>query len=382
MSNSIVPDLSQFRICHISTVHRRVDVRILFKECASLASRYRSVSLVVFDGQGASRAAGVDITDLGIPPRGRLRRMFAGSSKVLRNPIVGRADVVHFHDPELLIVGLLLKLRGKKVIYDAHEDVPRQIENKHWIPVSLRGVVGGLVEAAENFVSRRLDAVVAATPLIRERFLKVNPQATLVRNFPLLDEFLEVPLDKSASRDICYVGAITRERGIVELLDALVELGDVRLIACGPFQSPAFEAELRQHPGWGFVNYLGIVGRQEVAQVMGTAQIGMVTLLPTPNQVEALPVKMFEYMASGTPFLASDFPLWRSIADDSGGGRCVDPTNSRVIAEALAAMLADQDDLKAWGASGRAAAIDRYNWQSEAGHLLGLYDRILHADGK
>lgn len=377
MSNTLQAGSGSVKICHISTVHRRDDARILFRECVSLAERFRDITLVVFDGKGDDWVAGVAIVDLGMPPGGRLLRMLAGLFKVLRHPGVGSASVIHFHDPELLIAGLMLKLRGQKAIYDAHEDVPRQIENKHWIPARLRRFVGWLVEGVENFVARRLDAVVAATPLIRDRFAKVNSQATTVRNYPLLGEFLNEPLDKPLSRDICYVGALTRERGIVELLDALVELGSARLIACGPFQSAAFEAELRRHPGWVFVDYLGIVGRQEVAKVMGRAQIGMVTLLPTPNQVEALPVKMFEYMASGTPFLASDFPLWRRIADDSQGGRCVDPTNPRLIAAALSEMLNDRSGLRALGAAGRAAAVSRYNWLSESEQLLGLYESML-----
>lgn len=380
MSHQNVINPAALRVCHVSTVHRRDDARILFRECASLAAKFNDVTLVVYDGNGADRVVSVDIVDLGSPPKSRLRRMVTGLWKVLGNPAVRSASVVHIHDPELLIAGLLLKLRGQKVIYDAHEDVPRQIENKQWIPVWLRGGVGSLVEVVENYVARRLDAVVAATPLIRERFAKVNSRATTVRNYPLLSEFLGVPLDKPASREICYVGALTRERGIIEALDALHELGDVRLIACGPFQSAAFEAELRRHPGWVFVDYLGIVGRREVAKVMGRAQIGLVTLLPTPNQIEALPVKMFEYMASGTPFLASDFLLWHSIAEESGGGECVNPANPKLIAGALAEMLSSPDRLRAMGAAGRAAAIERYNWQSECAHLLCLYEEILGAE--
>lgn len=378
MSNLLIFDSRVVRICHLTTVHGRYDVRIFFKECASLASAFKNVSLAVFDGRGCNSSLGIDIVDIGTPPQGRLHRMLSGSLRVLNSSVIARADVVHFHDPELLLVGLLLKLRGKKVIYDAHEDVPRQIENKHWIPVSLRRVVSGLVEAVENFVARRLDAVVTATPLISDRFLKVNPLTTVVRNYPLLEEFLTIPLEKSDSRVVCYVGALTRERGIIELLDALCIIGNVRLTACGPFQSREFESELRQHPGWAFVDYLGIVGRQEVAEVMGKAQIGLVTLLPTPNQVEALPVKMFEYMAAGTPFLASDFPLWQSIAEQSGCGMCVDPENPKMIAEVLVEMLSDRERLRAWGAAGRTAAIERYNWQSESASLIRLYERILH----
>lgn len=376
MSNSVHRIEKAVNICHLSTVHRRNDVRIFFKESVTLALIYGNVSLVVFDGQGNDQKAGVSIFDIGKPPKNRLFRMFAGFWKLLRNKIVNRADIIHFHDPELLLVGLLLRIRGKTVIYDAHEDVPRQIQNKHWIPVCLRGVIAELVELVENFVVRHINAVVAATPLICNRFRKVNQVTIVVRNYPLLGEFVTEPLDKPQSRNVCYVGALTRERGIIELLEALVELGDVRLMACGPFESKAFEAELRCHKGWGLVEYLGILDRRGVAEVMGKAQVGIVTLLPTSNQVEALPVKMFEYMASGTPVLASDFPLWSSIINSSGGGVVVNPCDPKKISKVLAEMLQSQEQLKGWGAAGRKAAIGCFNWERESVHLIDLYALI------
>jgi len=328
---------------------------------------------MVYDGEGDAHVNNIDIVDLGNPPDNRFLRMLFGTFKVLCSDHLDRAEVVHIHDPELLVAGLLLKLRGKKVIYDAHEDLPRQIATKSWVLPSLRRVLAALVEGTENFLARRLDAVVAATPLIAERFRKVNPRTVVVRNFPLLGEFLQIPLEKPVSRDICYIGGLTRERGIIELLDALSILGSVRLIACGPFESAAFEAELRGHAGWKHVEYLGVVGRKEVANVLARAQIGLVTLLSSPNQIEALPVKMFEYMASGTPFLASNFPLWLAIAKDTGGGRCVDPASPKSIADALTAMLSQTHLLREMGAAGRSAAVDHYNWTSEETTLLKLY---------
>ena len=130
---------------------------------------------------------------------------------------------------------MLLKRNGRRIIYDAHEDVPRDILAKHWVPAPLRKVLSFSFEKLENFVARRLDAVVGATPFIAARFQRINPQAMAVNNYPMLSEFQSAPEKRPFSRILCYVGAATRVRGISELIEALAILKDVTLAMCGPF---------------------------------------------------------------------------------------------------------------------------------------------------
>ena len=62
-----------------------------------------------------------------------------------------RARFYHFHDPELLFVGLLLRLcTSAKVIYDAHEDLPATIYAKTYIPLKLRGIISKISNAGEK----------------------------------------------------------------------------------------------------------------------------------------------------------------------------------------------------------------------------------------
>ena len=63
-----------------------------------------------------------------------------------------KADLYHIHDPELLTAGYLLRLRGKKVIYDIHEDLPRQIFGKSYLRPYLRASISFLIERLENFL--------------------------------------------------------------------------------------------------------------------------------------------------------------------------------------------------------------------------------------
>ena len=135
------------KIYHISTVHQRYDGRIK-KECVSLIQAGYDISLVVADGKGDELFSGIKIIDAGFPGKGRVRRFLYGPKLVRKIIQRDNPDVLHFHDPELLF--LAGKLAKKQfVIYDAHEDLPKQIMSKSYIHPLFRriiAVVAGYIE--------------------------------------------------------------------------------------------------------------------------------------------------------------------------------------------------------------------------------------------
>lgn len=368
--------LAMGKIIHLTSVHGRYDVRIFNKECRSIAAHGDDVTLVVQDGKGDETRDGVQIHDLGLLPAGRIRRVFISPWRAYRSLRHVPAAIIHFHDPELLPAGFFLKKCRHQVIYDSHEDVPRDILSKHWIPVALRRVLSFFFEMLENFIVKRLDAVVAATPFIAERFRRIQTHSVAINNFPLPDEFTPAAKDRPFSRTVCYAGVITRMRGITELLEALDLLRDVTLVLCGPFESKAFGEELRSTAGWRHVDYRGVVARNEVGAIMAGSEIGILVLLPSPNHVNSQPNKMFEYMASGLPLLASDFPLWRQMIEEARCGVCVDPSSPAEIAGGIAGLLSDKDMCRAKGRAGKKAIAERFNWPHEAEKLIRLYEEM------
>jgi len=103
------------KVSHLTSVHSRTDTRIFLKECISLAKHGYDVSLLVADGKGDDKKSGVAIYDVGAS-KGRLDRMRHAPSRLLKKALQLDADVYHLHDPELLLIGLKLKKRGKVVI--------------------------------------------------------------------------------------------------------------------------------------------------------------------------------------------------------------------------------------------------------------------------
>lgn len=362
-------------IVHLTSVHPRFDTRIFFKECKSIA-RFTDVTLVVADSLGDRFRDGVKILDVG-KPRTRWDRVFNTSRRILDVAKKLEADVYHFHDPELVRVGLQLKALGKKVVFDSHEDVPKQILSKPYLNPIFAKVLSVVFSVYENYACRRFDGVVAATPFIRDKFLSINPRTVDVNNYPILGELDSTESVSVKRTEVCYVGAISAIRGVCEIVKACEYLkSNARLNLGGVFSEKELERTVRSYPGWAKVNELGYLGREEVRDVLSRSVAGLVTLHPTVNYLDSLPVKMFEYMASGIPVIASDFPLWKSIVQDSKCGVLVDPMSPEDIAAAIDDFVFDGEKAAEMGRNGRRAVYEKYNWSIEEVKLIDFYRSI------
>ncbi len=361
-------------ICHLTSVHPWRDVRIFEKECVSLAAAGHTVTLVATDAEQGMHK-GVQVINVPKSTGGRLQRMWNTVEAVAEAALAVDADIYHLHDPELLRIAKRLLKHNKLVVYDSHEDLPRQILDKNWLPAIVRKPLSALVERYEDGICSQLSGIVTATPFIRERFLKVNKQVTDINNFPIIDHFSSAPDWSRKLPEICYVGALFKTRGVTELVQALDHC-DVTLNLAGQFFPESYAAEVQVLSGWKKVNYLGFIGREKVTEVLGRSSIGLVTLMPTRAYLDSLPVKMFEYMAAGIPVIASDFPYWKSIIDRYNCGICVDPKNPKAIAAAVTALLADPQRMRLMGENGREAVRNQCNWNNEAAKLIQFYTTI------
>jgi glycosyltransferase involved in cell wall biosynthesis len=361
---------SRMRICHVTTLHQPDDARIVVRECATLAAAGHDVHLVARAGR-AQEHDGVAYHPA--EAHGSVGRRLAAALTAARR--VG-ADAYHLHDPELIPVGVALKAAGARVVYDAHEDTPQEVADH------TGGLAGRLLPpawtATEAAAGRLFDGIVAATPTIARRF--PARKTVLVRNFPVRREAATFAGPPLAEREpvAVYVGGVTAARGAPEMVRAIERVGvaGARLALVGDFQPAALRAELEALAGWGRVTALGRVSREGVADALRSARVGLAVLQPLATHLDALPVKLFEYMAAGIPVVASDFPLWREIVEPEGCGVLVDPQDVGAIAAAVERLLVDPVAGGELGARGRAAFERTYSWDAEGERLVALYERL------
>ena len=365
------------RIVHLTSVHQACDLRIFHKECRSLAAAGYDVTVIGPGPEPDTARDGVTIRCLP-RPQTRLERMTRTVWRVYRTAVRENADIYHFHDPELMPVGVLLKAYGKRVIYDVHEEYGLDMLYKQWIPTLLRPAVAFAIRTCEVASSAVFDGVVAASPTIARKF---PPRKTrLVRNFPWINDFGSPGNSTYEHREhiAVYVGGLSDERGMREMRRA-VELAakeiPIKLVVAGKV-NPGADAEFLGDRESELVEYVGQLTRSQVGELLSRARVGLFLLHPLPSKVNALPIKLFEYMLAGLPVVVSDFPDWRQVIDSVRCGLLVDPLKPESAAEALVWLFHHPGEAAAMGQNGQRAVVQEYNWERESENLVATYAEL------
>ncbi len=364
----------KLNICHISTLHPRFDVRIFHKQCKSLAKKHK-VNLIVADGKGDQNIDSVNIHDIGLSTISRIRRAFVVSNMALKKALELNCDVYHIHDPELIKIGVKLLKNGKKVIYDVHEDLPRQVFGKPYISQWLKPTVSKIIEWQENKSAKKFSYICAATPFIRDRFLNVNPNTIDINNYPILSDNTITIDYNSRENALIYIGGISDIRGVYELIDSL-SISKIKLHLAGDFKDDTFKEKCMDLDGWKYVEFHGYLSRNAVIELLNKSKVGIVTLHPLINYLDSLPVKMFEYMYAGIPVISSNFDFWKTLVEPDNAGVTVNPLSAKEIAEASVLLLKDNLLAEEMGRNGRNAVIEKYNWTNEEQKLFNIYENI------
>jgi len=342
--------------------------------CSSLSLSGYNVSLLVADGLGDSRNNNIDIIDVG-SSHGRISRIIKSSIQMLIFCLKSKGYIFQLHDPELIPIGLILKACGKTVIFDSHEDYPKQILSKWYLNKIFRLLISKLYDIFEKQCCKYFDGIITPTDGLLEKFSQVHNSVIQIRNYPLYE-----PLEfehQVRSDKLVYIGDITDVRGVLEMVKVLEHLpNDVRLCLIGKFRDPKLEMMARKMKGWSKVDYLGYVPFEKAKSHMRTAIAGLVLLSPTIAYKEALPVKLFDYMNLGIPVVATNIPLWETILGEGKCGFTVDPQNTPKIAEIINSLRNDLNMCNQMGKSGNQAIYKKYNWESQRVKLVKLYREI------
>lgn len=214
------------KVVILAPVHQYSDIRVFEKQAKSLATEGYDVVLIAQSEQDHVEC-GVRVVPA---PKYNSRLVrFGLLFKVLIMALEQKGDIYHLHNPDTLPLALLLKICGKKVVYDVHEDFNQKILIKHWIPAVLRKPIASMVTFLEKTVAKVVDCVIVTQEEVGDR---MSGKAVVIENAPIIDgdtiERAKLAMGAIAKDNfnfrLIYIGIVTRTKGLFSMLAMLDKL--------------------------------------------------------------------------------------------------------------------------------------------------------------
>ncbi|MBN2108829.1 MAG: glycosyltransferase [Deltaproteobacteria bacterium] len=374
--NNQTPPLSfRVRVCHLTTAHRALDNRIFDKEALSLARAGYEVTII---GQHDREEVCNGVRLVPIPkPVGRLERLQTALFGLAGLAKRQKADVYHFHDPELIPLGLFLKLFGKKVIYDAHEDYAQTLLTVAGLPPALRRLLSFIWDGFERMAARVFDGIIVVDSNIRRKFCAYKTE--MITNVPpLAFSRSHSRPQRSGPLKLIYTGVVAAERGIVKIVQALnlMQSRDVELHIIGTVDDAEFQKLFDADPR---IICHGRLPWRQALQEIELGDVGLMLFQPVPAHMFFTGegnTKLFEFMGFGMPVLYGNLPNLSKFFGPLNAGLAVDPTSPEEIAAAIDRLHDDSELCQYLGENGRRAVRERFHWEAEEKKFLVFYDRV------
>ncbi|UNC93580.1 glycosyltransferase [Candidatus Contubernalis alkaliaceticus] len=369
------------KIVHLTSVHNPFDNRIFHKQCKSLAGAGFSVALIA-PGEKNQVVEGVFIRALP-KPKNRIIRMLLTSIGILKAAAAEKGQVYHLHDPELIWVGLLLRLKKKTVIYDVHEDYESSIALKEYIPRVLRPIAASILGGLEQKLSRFFTVILA-----EKYYIKRFPRGVLILNYPDKARFswTDKPHLEASRPKLLYTGNISEDRGALIYPKILKSMKQVELFLVGRC-SGKLAQEMYQLAGEEKhrLHIAGIDKHVPFDEIMnyykrGGWTAGLAIFPATEHYLNKELTKFFEYMGAGIPVICSDFKAWRNLIEKTGCGIGVNPNDTEEINAAVNYLINNPEKAAEMGNKGREAVRESYNWENEENKLIKLYEQLIYGD--
>ncbi|MCP4571090.1 MAG: glycosyltransferase family 4 protein [bacterium] len=344
------------------------------------------------DGIGCHRVLGPDVPG---PLNGLL------SLPAPANPVWRRAIRRACRDftPDLLIVRdlplALLVIQeaerlGVSALVDMAENHPAMWQNVvDSDPIRLRSLLlknPALARRLERRVAARAAGIFVVVDEMRDHLLELGAprdRVHIVSNTPprtTLDHVADPADDSSGTVDLIYVGLVTRNRGLDQVVAALAALpADApplrfHVVGAGG-HLPRLKALSRELGATDRVVFHGWVDSKEVPSLVAKCHVGVIPHLKTEHTDTTVPNKLFDFMAAGLPVIVSNAVPMQRIVEEQGCGLAFDGEVSTSLPDCLGRM-SDPVLRRDMGKRGRRAVSDIYTWERDLDRALEVIGKL------
>ncbi|MBC1372546.1 glycosyltransferase family 4 protein [Listeria booriae] len=366
------------KMFNISSVHPWSDTRIFFREATSIAENLDyHVTHIAVQNQ-VSTNIDTPISMHLLPKLPRLKR-YQNWRRIWQLIQSEKPDVIHLHDPELLLLAWFIKKRmpiAPIIIYDMHENVPQIIASKQAIPSVFRKIIKRPYQMLEKKLMQSCDGIIFAEAHYHENYTHLTCPTVDIYNYPAIRATSRA-IPKSDIFTFVYIGSISELRGARLMIGLAKKLATkredfrIRVIGTGK-EVEIFKAEVELSGVSKWISFEGPKKFDEAFQILQMSHVGLSLLLDNANFRGCKPTKCMEYMAAGIPFIVSDF-LMQEDLKRYPCGVSADTSNLDAIVDQALFFMGDKQAAKEMGECGFRAFQEAYNWPTEEAKLISFY---------
>jgi glycosyltransferase involved in cell wall biosynthesis len=370
------------RVCVLNSVFPPFESRLFHRTIKALVAAGHHVTLIGPHDKKKDWVDGVHL--LGFSPVIPVLLRPLNWLRIISRLRSVKADAYHFHDPELLPMGLFLTwLTGRPVVYDCFEHYPRAIMSDERIPKALRSPFSQAFGFVERKIAEQLAAVIVLAVYAKDdsRFGNVRRLA-VVRNVPSREMFEELP-DVLRKRQLIHIGDISESRrGISVLIEmlSLMRNKDVSLLFVGKSDTPRtrayLDALISEKKLGDRVTFVAQVPYEAVKSYLTESSVGLIPIKAILRWEFDIPQKTFEYMACWLPYVVSQTTATRKFVAETESGLVVEAQSAQAYASAVDFLLEYPEEARRMAEKGRQAFLEEYNWEMESQKLLSLYESL------
>jgi glycosyltransferase involved in cell wall biosynthesis len=301
----------------------------------------------------------------------------------MRSQIIGfrsstkiKAGIWHIHDPELLPLALWLRMLGRKVIWDAHEDYflqfGRKLNYRKYIPIGFSWFVNLALKTLLKLVDKFSNGVISATNSISLKYK--NKNKVVIGNEAVLKEFMECKPTFS-NQLLLFTGATDSSQCFDAVVKAVKFFPDLQLGVAGrDIKNPNIEKALELLGNQLVI--LGWLSREDLSKIISQSFLGFVTYENIETNDTNSPNKLFEFSASGLPCVATPTLANINWSKVSKGVYLAPNFDTNGIEVAIRKALSSESDwleksqlLRKWSAK-------EGSWEISEKRLLDFYENL------
>jgi len=380
-------DGGQKRVC-VFTIHTADDRRVFNRQCRSLQKYGWSVTIIGISEEGTYDDNGIKV--IGVE---KWKSKWQRVKTVLRIAHIAsrqKTDVYHFHDLDLLIPGVFLRLLTRKpVIYDIHEfyniNIPLFKLPNAW---PIRQIASALIWLIETIAGTLCGCISAVHEDFIRRFSKLGCKTVYTPNFASIEDFAPVPVSdeewEQRRKRVIFIGGLEPTRGSLILPDIAKQVKqrrpDIEFRVTRRYSAKYQEEAMMKKmalPGYrDVIQFVPNVSATELPKVVRQGGIGLSVCQETAMDRRGVPGKLFEYMSQAVPIVASNLPHSRKYVRDVGCGILVKPDSPEEYADAIIELVDNLMLAKEMGCKGQKAFAEKYNWGVVEKNLVQFYESI------